>query len=141
MFVGGQCSIYAHRPQTCRTYDCRIFPATGLTLGDEKPLISRQADRWRFDLSAPGEPDLIRAVRATAKFLNEQAHLFPPGFVPANPTQQAVIAIKAYTAFLSPNGETGKGGKTATAREIADAVVAAYEEFEGSETPDAARPS
>src|SRR5690606_28804822 len=46
MFKGNACSIYAHRPQTCRSYDCRIFPATGLTLGGEKPLISGQADRW-----------------------------------------------------------------------------------------------
>lgn len=35
MLVDGACSIYAHRPRTCRTYDCRIFPATGIDLGDE----------------------------------------------------------------------------------------------------------
>src|ERR1044072_724626 len=28
MLVDGRCSIYEHRPRTCRTYDCRIFAAT-----------------------------------------------------------------------------------------------------------------
>ena len=141
MFKNNGCSIYAHRPQTCRNYDCRIFPATGLTLGEEKPRISRQADRWRFDLSAPGEDDLIRAVRSTAKFLVEHAHLFPPGFVPSSPTQQAAIAIKAYIAFLPVKGEAGKSRKTASLRKIADAVVAACQESAGSERPEGARTS
>jgi len=26
MLVGDRCSIYAHRPRTCRTYDCSVFP-------------------------------------------------------------------------------------------------------------------
>src|SRR6187399_1589388 len=30
MLVDGACSIYEHRPRTCRTYDCRVFPAAGL---------------------------------------------------------------------------------------------------------------
>ena len=29
MLVDGRCSIYADRPRTCRTYDCRVFAATG----------------------------------------------------------------------------------------------------------------
>ena len=48
MFIDNQCSIYADRPQTCRTYDCRIFPATGIPAGSEKPLIAQQAGRWKF---------------------------------------------------------------------------------------------
>jgi uncharacterized protein len=30
MFVDGACSVYEHRPRTCRTYDCRVFAAAGL---------------------------------------------------------------------------------------------------------------
>ena len=43
MLVDGQCSIYEHRPRTCRTYDCRVFPASGLHLDDDerKVLIAR----------------------------------------------------------------------------------------------------
>ncbi len=36
------------RPQTCRTYDCRIFPAAGLGMDDDEGLIARQARRWQF---------------------------------------------------------------------------------------------
>jgi len=37
MLVDGGCSIYEHRPRTCRTYDCRIFPATGVDVGEDHP--------------------------------------------------------------------------------------------------------
>src|SRR5262249_23063586 len=37
MLVDNACSIYADRPQTCRTYDCRVFPASGIE-PDDKPL-------------------------------------------------------------------------------------------------------
>jgi hypothetical protein len=30
MLTDDRCSIYENRPRTCRTYDCRVFPATGL---------------------------------------------------------------------------------------------------------------
>ena len=40
MLVDDQCSIYEHRPVTCRAYDCRVFPATGVAV-DDKPLIAR----------------------------------------------------------------------------------------------------
>jgi alkylated DNA repair protein (DNA oxidative demethylase) len=71
MLVGGACSIYAHRPRTCRTYDCRVFPATGVELddgpgGDDagKAEIARRSRRWRF--THPGEHDRVEheALRA-----------------------------------------------------------------------------
>ena len=36
MLVDNQCSIYEHRPQTCRDYDCRVFAATGISV-DQQP--------------------------------------------------------------------------------------------------------
>jgi len=30
------CTIYEDRPLTCRSYDCRVFSATGLPAGDNK---------------------------------------------------------------------------------------------------------
>ncbi|MGE0878766.1 MAG: YkgJ family cysteine cluster protein [Acidimicrobiia bacterium] len=41
------CTIYEHRPMTCRTYDCRVFAATGVT--PDQPLIAAQVARWEFD--------------------------------------------------------------------------------------------
>jgi Fe-S-cluster containining protein len=46
MLVEGACSIYAHRPRACRTYDCRVFAAAGLE--PEQDLIAHRVRRWRF---------------------------------------------------------------------------------------------
>lgn len=47
------CSIYEHRPRACRSYDCRVFAATGVGLTDgDRPMIARQARRWRFDYAS-----------------------------------------------------------------------------------------
>ena len=85
MLVDNQCSIYEHRPQTCRTYDCRIFPATGVAVGADKPLIARQTARWRF--SFPTEADRIdhQAVQAAASSLS--------GNHSGSPTDLAVRAV------------------------------------------------
>ena len=46
MLIDNTCSIYEHRPRTCRTYDCRIFAAVGLEIDDDdQVLIARQARR------------------------------------------------------------------------------------------------
>ncbi|MEZ5134577.1 MAG: YkgJ family cysteine cluster protein [Acidimicrobiales bacterium] len=56
------CTIYDHRPRTCRTYDCRVFAATGLDpTADGKPAIGDQARRWRF---ADADSDAHRALAA-----------------------------------------------------------------------------
>ncbi len=86
MLVDGACSIYEHRPRVCRTYDCRVFPATGL-VPDDKPLITQRARRWRF--SHPSGEDRRRhdAVRAEATLLL-RAH------PDATPTALAVAAVE-----------------------------------------------
>ena len=48
MLVDHQCSIYDDRPRTCRTYDCRIFPAAGVANDDPgKERIAERAVWWR----------------------------------------------------------------------------------------------
>jgi len=132
MFIDNKCSIYDHRPQTCRQYDCRIFPATGLPAGSDKPLIAQQAGRWKFAFPTTPDHDHFLAVQAAAKFLREHAASFPPGFVPNNPTQQAVVAIKVYEVFLNSTNEA-ENGDTARNHEIVEAIIAAYERFETGE--------
>ncbi|HXG18612.1 MAG TPA: YkgJ family cysteine cluster protein [Methylomirabilota bacterium] len=134
MFIGNKCSIYENRPQTCRQYDCRIFSATGLSTGSEKPLITQQAGRWRFDFPTPQDHEHFRALQAAAKFLREHADSFPPGFVPDNPTQQAVVAIKVYEVFLHTTHEDKNGEHAARNHELVKAVLAAYERFEAKES-------
>ena len=118
MFIGGKCSIYENRPRACRTYDCRIFPATGISIGRDKPLIAERAVCWKFDLESEREREQIAAIRAAAKFLQKNAKHFPEGFVPANTTQQAVLAIKVHEVFLG-------SGKAKSNREMVDAVMVA----------------
>jgi len=110
MLVDNACSIYEHRPRTCRTYDCRVLPAAGLALNndDAKALIDRQARRWRF--SFPRQADRLRhdAVGAAARFLVDHAGLLPPGVVPTDPTQLAVLAIECHETFLRRDDKTGE---------------------------------
>jgi Fe-S-cluster containining protein len=42
------CTIYEHRPRTCRTYDCRVFAATGVEPDASQPAIAARVRRWRF---------------------------------------------------------------------------------------------
>ncbi|MGD9700909.1 MAG: YkgJ family cysteine cluster protein [Acidimicrobiia bacterium] len=108
MLIDGQCSIYEHRPRTCRTYDCRVFPAAGLELDDDdKVLIAEQARRWRFGYPTQADRNQHDAVRAAAAFLDERWAFLPDGAVPTNTTQLAVLAIEVHGAFLQRDEATG----------------------------------
>jgi Fe-S-cluster containining protein len=102
MLVDDRCSIYDHRPRTCRTYDCRVFPAAGVEPDShEQAPIARQARRWRFEF--PEEADRVRheAVRAAAAYV--QARPDTP-----TPTQRAVLAVRLHEAFLTDDGVVGE---------------------------------
>jgi Fe-S-cluster containining protein len=104
MLVDGACSIYAHRPRTCRTYDCRIFPAAGLAVDDgeaAQAAIAQRARRWQF--THPTEHDRAehQAVQAAARYVHERPDVLPDDVAPANTTQQAVLAIRSHAAFLA----------------------------------------
>ncbi|MEA2687341.1 MAG: uncharacterized protein QOE93_2536 [Actinomycetota bacterium] len=106
MLIDDRCSIYEHRPRTCRTYDCRVFPAAGVEVVDQDQAdIARRARRWRFD--HPHEVDRVEheAVQAAARFVRERADVLPAGAVPANATQQAVLAVRLHDAFLGDDPE------------------------------------
>ena len=101
MLIDDQCSIYAHRPKTCRTYDCRIFPAAGLDVDDDtKTLIAQQVRRWQFSFASAGDRNQRDAVRAAATFLHDHADALPDGMAATNTTQLAVAAIEIHDMFL-----------------------------------------
>lgn len=109
MLKDNHCTIYAHRPRTCRTYDCRVFAATGLEVDDDaKVLIAAQARRWIFDFPAPIDRTEYNAVRAATTYLQRCGALLPDGFVPNTATQLAVLAIEVYDAFLKIDEHTGE---------------------------------
>jgi Fe-S-cluster containining protein len=88
MLIDGHCSIYEHRPRTCRTYDCRIFAATSTEVDEDdvtKAEVGARARRWRFDFSTEHDRVLHDAVQAAARFARERE---------GNATESAVLAIR-----------------------------------------------
>jgi hypothetical protein len=109
MLIDGKCSIYEHRPRTCRTYDCRIFPAAGLGIGgDAKVAIDRQARRWRFGFPTQADRNRHAAVRAAVAFVHDHPDLLPEGAVPTDATRLAVLAIELHESFLRCDEETDR---------------------------------
>jgi uncharacterized protein len=101
MLGDGGCTIYEHRPRTCRTYDCRVFPAAGVELDDrDKAAIARRVRRWRFDHPADADRAEHDAVRAAAAFVRDHPDRLPDDVAPANATQRAVLAVRLHAAFL-----------------------------------------
>lgn len=101
MFQKNECSIYEHRPLTCRQFDCRVFAITELKLtGENKSLINRQIGRWKF--AFPAQEDTIKhlAVQAASQFLQNHTDCFPAGILPDNKIQLAVLALKVFDVFL-----------------------------------------
>ena len=49
MLIDGDCSIYEHRPRTCRAYDCRVFAVTGVE-PEGQPAIAARVREWRFEI-------------------------------------------------------------------------------------------
>lgn len=109
MLVDGRCSIYEHRPRTCRAYDCRVFPASGLEPEEEKPDIARQARRWRFTFPTAVDVTRHQAVLAAAASIGGRGDLTPDVHAPASATQRAVRAIEMHEAFLPRDEETDRG--------------------------------
>jgi len=99
LLIDGSCSIYAHRPRTCRVYDCRVFAAAGIAPDDDKPLIAAQTVRWRFDHPTADDQVLHQAVRAAAEFVQRHRAELPDGSVPLVATARAVHAVTLHELF------------------------------------------
>ena len=105
MFVDGGCSIYEDRPTTCRTYDCRVFPAAGLQADDDKVLIAAQAVRWSFTYATDADRVTHDAVRAAAAFVDHHRDELSDTPLAINATQLAVLAIELHDLFVHAEPE------------------------------------
>ena len=122
MFGNGGCTIYQDRPETCRTYDCRVFTAAAMKAGDDdKSVINERVASWRFDYPTDLDREEQRAVIAAANFIRQHPIRFPNGRIPARPSEVAVLAVKTYPVFLQ---------KPATDAEIRAAIISASREFD-----------
>jgi hypothetical protein len=123
MYSGRGCSIYPDRPETCRTYDCRVFTAAGMPAGGaDKSVINERVARWRFDFPTERDRREQRAVQAAANFLRQHPVRFPGGHVPSRASEIAVLAVKTYEVFMHGEPEH---------RAAAAAIVAAACAFDG----------
>jgi hypothetical protein len=122
------CSIYAHRPLTCRTYDCRVFAAAGVAA--DRALVSKRTARWTF--SYPNEDDraLHSAVQAAARFVQEHPSCFPGGEAPGNLVQVALLAIKVHGVFLGADDYRSRSRDSGADSQLVDAVIEARERFD-----------
>jgi uncharacterized protein len=92
MLSDGRCTIYEHRPRTCRTYDCRIYAAVGLDVDAEDPhkeAIAERARRWRFSFPTDDDQRRRTAVRTAARTVRA-----------TSVTQLAIRAVEAHEDFL-----------------------------------------
>jgi hypothetical protein len=111
-----KCSIYHHRPQTCRDYDCRIFAAAGIEAGGpDKSVINRRVRSWRFTYPTQADRRAHEAVRAAADFIRTRKESFPGGRAPDAPTGIAVLAIKTYSIFMDAQARAGEDADVAKA--------------------------
>jgi Fe-S-cluster containining protein len=121
MFVDGRCSIYSDRPETCRTYDCRVYAAAGIEAGEGRTMINERIADWEFDFVDEQDREAYRAVRAAAAYLRQHPVRFPNGRIPSRPAEIAVLAIKSYEVFLDPECDD---------RGITAGIIAAVRDFD-----------
>jgi Fe-S-cluster containining protein len=81
MLVDDRCSIYEHRPRACRTYDCRVFAATGIE--PDSPLLQGRISQWEFAYPTQRDRDAHRSLRAAAARITSSE----------NATRRAIRAI------------------------------------------------
>lgn len=103
------CTIYAHRPRTCRVFDCRVFAATGIQPDGDQPAIRQRVRRWRFEPMTSDDTIASESLRAVAAVLDDPAS-FPGGRVPARASQRAAIAVGLH--------ELGRGGRDVAPDEV-----------------------
>lgn len=129
MMTDKGCKIYAHRPLTCRTYDCRIFTAAGIDAGyAEQALINQRVQQWRFSYPTQCDQDQHGAVQAAVMFMKKHENAFPAGIIPKNPSQLALLGIKVYRVFLIPGNEQTE--PQLTPGDIVERVIAELEKFD-----------
>jgi Fe-S-cluster containining protein len=124
MLVDERCSIYEDRPQTCRSYDCRVFAATGVAVELETQAdIAERVRAWEFDYESDASRREQAMLRDAAAFLRKNRDLFPAGSIPKQPAQLAALAVLIYRVF----SEHRAAGSADAA--IARSILAVLEEL------------
>jgi Fe-S-cluster containining protein len=131
MLVDNKCSIYEYRPQTCRSYDCRIFTATGIPVGHKTQAeLAHRVKAWVFDYEGEESRKEHMTVKDAAAFLQKNGHLLPQGSLPTQPAQLAALAVRIYKLFSGMTAKMNSGDSAVPDAVIAHAIMAALNEPE-----------
>lgn len=128
MLVGGRCTMYHDRPLVCRTYDCRLYAATGVE--PDRAEIAAQVRRWRFVYPEREDRDLQAAVLAAVRFIRETPACLPSEAARRQPIRLATLAVVAHERFL-PGATVGARRRPVAERDRVLAVADANEELFG----------
>jgi len=129
MLVDDECSIYEHRPQTCRDYDCRIFAATGVSVDEQTQAeIAHRVKAWEFHYESEASREEHRIVKQAAAFLQENRDLFPQGSLPGYPVQLAAFAVRIYRIFSDMTAKLHNDASARSDAAIAHAIMSALSE-------------
>jgi uncharacterized protein len=102
MLQEGRCTIYAHRPRACRSYDCRVYAAAGIVPREPgQQEIAARALRWRFGERDQRDQSRRAAAAAAAEFLRQHAEQFPELRI-GRDIDVALHAIDVHELFLNP---------------------------------------
>ncbi len=135
MLVDDKCSIYDHRPHTCRSYDCRVFAATGMAVDEPTQAdIARRVQAWVFSYESDDSRNHHAAVRNAAAFLQKNRDLFPDGALPTRPAQLAALAVKTYRLFAGTSAAANRDAPTLSDTEIARAIMDVLNETNSGNT-------
>ena len=113
MLVDDRCSIYEHRPRTCRVYDCRVFAASGINVQDSgKNRIANQVRRWVFRFPSTEDAAEYRSVRAADTYLSDHEAGLAEEFGVLSPIQRSLLSVQLYQRFLSRGVGAGQPRNT-----------------------------
>ncbi len=133
MLEAGHCSAYEDRPLACRTYDCRVYAATGIA--PDRDAIAAQVRRWHFGYPSADDRQRRAAVLAAVRFVREHPECLPAEAARLQPIRTAVIALAVHEMFLPAEAARAEAGEEAPAllsdADRAHAVRAANERLFG----------
>lgn len=117
-----KCLIYENRPWACRTYDCRLLSAAGLSESADKTKINTQIKKWTFSFSDDVDHENYNAVQKAAHFIVTHIKDFPSGYISTKPVQQAVAAVKIFELFIESDNHVEEKSSTHLISEIVKAI-------------------
>lgn len=128
VLVEGLCTIYEDRPLVCRTYDCRLYAATGVE--PDRAEIAEKVRRWSFSYPAPKDRERQEAVLAAVRFIRETPACLPGEAARRQAIRLATLAVVTHELFL-PGATLGVRRRPVADRDRILAVSGANEDLFG----------